>query len=71
VHCSSAIAGQNVQEFWKLEVLGPKGSFEPVSEPKLKVEPINTIYLLERTQRYSTRAPREEEAEEEEGLYWE
>jgi len=25
-------------------VLGPKGSFEPVSEPKLKVEPIKKIY---------------------------
>ena len=29
-----------VEELRKLEVLGPKGSFEPVSEPKLKVEPM-------------------------------
>jgi hypothetical protein len=35
-----------VQEFEKLVVLGPKGSFEPsVSEPKLKVEPINISLL--------------------------
>jgi hypothetical protein len=36
-----------VQEFEKLVVFGPKGSFEPpVSEPKLKVEPINDIFPI-------------------------
>jgi hypothetical protein len=35
-----------VEEFEKLVVLGPKGSFEPASKPELKVEPINDIYTF-------------------------
>ena len=60
MHCSSAIAGKMVEEFRKLEVLGPKGSFEPsVSEPKLKVEPINVPIIASR----SVRPLRREEEE--------
>ena len=58
MHCSSALAGKNGQEFRKLVVLGPKGSFEPpVSEPKLKVEPINVPIISTHTWLLALLAP--------------